>query len=179
MATRHTVKRVEITTTDYRPLPSKMTRPQLVAELRRAGVTRPGGLSRASKAQLVDLAVRQRYGASPPAETVEPTQPEPAGGRTCEHGVYYWAACPPCVLSGQLTQLLSDRHRYTVLAWLADRNNAAQLAAMKDELVVANRAGRTYAQTAEVLGISVNAVNQAVARHNRRTQPSTREVSNA
>lgn len=59
---------------------------------------------------------------------------------------------------------LDDRQRVELLAFLAAPAGAAWLGRVKDEIVVANRPGRTYAQTAQALGLSVTAINKAVSR---------------
>jgi DNA-directed RNA polymerase specialized sigma24 family protein len=59
---------------------------------------------------------------------------------------------------------LTDRDRVALLAFLAAPAGAALLGQVKDELVAVNRLGRTYAETAEHLGLSVTAINKAVSR---------------
>jgi hypothetical protein len=66
---------------------------------------------------------------------------------------------------------LADGARYHLLAFLASPAGAKLLGELKDELVVDVRTsnpGERYPETAERLGISPQAVNAAVARHNRR-----------
>lgn len=67
-----------------------------------------------------------------------------------------------------LLELDSDRERVAVLTWLASPDGAAYLGQVKDNMVVAARRGRSYAQVADYLGVSERAVNKAVTRANAR-----------
>lgn len=71
---------------------------------------------------------------------------------------------------------LTDRDRVAVLAFLAAPAGAAYLGQVKDELVAVNRLGRTYAETAEVLGLSVTAINKAVSRRAARGMSAARKA---
>lgn len=77
----------------------------------------------------------------------------------------------PGALARMVLDMGTDAERVAALSWLANTSTGVgYLGALKDALIVYSRAGRTYEQTAEHLGISATAVNKAVSRHHARQQ---------
>lgn len=77
----------------------------------------------------------------------------------------------PGAVARVLLDEISDAERLAVVSWLASPDGAAYLGAVKDELIVGARPGRSHAEVAAYLGTSLRAVHKAVTRANTRPRP--------